>query len=63
MMKKMGLAGVLKCTSVVYEKRGAIQQRMCMKMHFFFQRVLWYLYCVIRTNNSRTLTVLWAVSL
>ena len=22
----MGLAGVLKCTSVVYEKRGAIQQ-------------------------------------
>lgn len=34
-MKKMGLAGVLKCTSVVYEKRGAIQQRMCMKMHFF----------------------------
>lgn len=30
---------------------------------FSFMRVLWYLYCVIRTNNSRTLTVLWAVSL
>ena len=31
----MGLADVLRFTSVVYEKRGAIQLRMCMKMHFF----------------------------
>ena len=31
----MGLADELRCTSVVYDKRGAILLRMCMKMHFF----------------------------
>ncbi len=34
----MGLADALRCTSVVYEKRGAILLRMCMKMHFFLFR-------------------------
>ena len=31
----MGLADALRCTSVVYEKRGAILLRMCIKMQFF----------------------------
>ena len=35
----MGLADALRCTSVVYEKRGAILLRMCMKMHFFLLEV------------------------
>ena len=56
----MGLADALRCTSVVYEKRGAILLRMCMKMHLF---LLWHTYRVIRTSNPRTLTVLRAVSL
>jgi hypothetical protein len=59
----MGLADALRCTSVVYEKRGAILLRMCMKMHFFLLEVLWHTYRVIRTSNPRTLTVLRAVSL